>query len=98
MQPATVARSLRTPGYFILFMAAIEPIIELALRSAPFRLHSPMWRLAVVAGGAGATGIALLMSFLLIVLAAAADDRGVIYVVSSFCLLLAALCLVASGG
>jgi len=79
-------------------MAAIEPIVELGLRSAPFRVHSPMWRLAVVASGAGAAGIALLMSFLLVVLAATADDRGVIYVVSSLCVLLGALCLIASGG
>jgi len=97
MLSTTVVRNLRVPGYLILAMTALEPITELLLRAAPFRLHSPTWRLAVITGGAGAAVTALLALFLMLAVATAAEDRGIAYLVSSVSGLCAALCLLAAG-
>ncbi len=97
MLSTTVVRNLRVPGYLILAMTALEPITELLLRSAPFRLHSPAWRLAVITGGAGAAVTALLALFLMLAIATVAEDRGVAYLVSSVSGLCAGLCVLAAG-
>jgi hypothetical protein len=97
MLSTTVVRNLRVPGYLILAMTALEPIAELLLRSAPFRLHSPAWRLAVITGGVGAAVTALLALFLMLAIATAAEDRGIAYLVSSVSGLCAGLCVLAAG-
>jgi hypothetical protein len=97
MLSTTVVRNLRVPGYLILAMTALEPITEVLLRSAPFRVHSPAWRLALITGGAGAAVTALLALFLMLAIATVAEDRGIAYLVSSVSGLSAGLCVLAAG-
>lgn len=97
MTPAYAARSLRLPGYLVMAMLMVFSIVEVGVRSAPFRLHSPAWRLEMIGGGAGAIGTVVLGLFVIYAIAMAADDRPTAYIVSSLSSLAAALCVIAIG-
>ena len=53
----------------------LAPFVEVAVRSWPFRLHSPAWRLGYLSATAVESSIVLVALFLALLIAAIADDR-----------------------
>jgi len=75
----------------------VMPLLELYIRAAPFRIHSPAWRLSLVGNISGAISAPLLGLFLMFAIAVAAEDKGVAYLVSSLSGLAAVACLGITG-
>ena len=69
------------------------PFIELAIRTWPFRIHSPAWRLGFLGGGASVLVTPLLALYLVFAIAAVADDRIVEYLVAAVAAIGTVLCL-----
>jgi len=49
-----LARRVRTPGYLVMALLIVSPLIELSTAAWPFRAHEAAWRLSF-AGTAGAS-------------------------------------------
>lgn len=94
---ASSARRLRAPGYLIIGTLTLLQLIEIEVRSWPFRMHSPAWRLGFVGTAAGAIGTPLLGLLLILAIAVASDDRAAAYAVSLVSWLATALCVAALG-
>src|SRR5689334_2772350 len=93
----SAARRLRVPGYVVMALMIIQPLLELYIRSSPFRIHSPAWRLSLVGNISGAISAPILGLFLMLVIAVAAEDKGVAYLVSSLSAVAAVFCLAVTG-
>jgi len=74
----------------------VSPLVDLWIRSLPARIHSPAWRLGVIAAGGSVASAPLLALFVLFALAAAAEDQGASYVVFGVSGLGGLLCLLAA--
>ena len=72
-------------------------LIEIEVRSWPFRTSSPAWRLGFIGTTAGAIGTPLFGLFIVLAIAVASDDRAAAYTVSLVSWLATALCVVAVG-
>jgi len=72
-------------------------IIDVDVRSWPFRVHSPTWRLGFIGASAGAVGTPLIGLLIVFAIAVATDDEAAAYVVALVSALAAALCVVAAG-
>ena len=75
----------------------VMPLLELYIRAAPFRIHSPAWRLSLVGNISGAISAPILGLFLMFAIAVVAEDKGVTYLVSSLSGLAAVACLGVTG-
>lgn len=75
----------------------VQPLLELYIRSSPFRIHSPAWRLSLIGNASGAISAPILGLFLIFAIAVAADDRGVAYLVSSLSAACAVVTIAATG-
>ena len=95
--PNSAARQLRVPGYLVMVLLIVQPLIDLYIRSSPFRIHSPAWRLSLVGSMSAAIAAPILGLFFLLVIAVAADDKAVTYAVSSLSALAAVVCVGATG-
>lgn len=95
--PNTAARRLRIPGYLVMALMIVQPLVELYIRSAPFRIHSPAWRLTLVGNATGAVSASIVGLFFMLAIAVLAEDKPVTYVVSSVSALAAVLCIGATG-
>ena len=71
----------------------VMPVIDIGIRSWPFRIHSAAWRLGFVGGGSAVLVTPLLALYLIYAIAAIADDRLVEYLVASLAAAAAVLCL-----
>ena len=71
----TLAQRLRLPGYAIVAMLVVSQLGDVAVRSSPFRVHSPAWRLGYVSATASESSIVLVALFLMLFVAAIAEDR-----------------------
>ncbi len=91
----TSAQRLRLPGYAILAMLIVSQLVEVAVRSSPFRMHSPAWRLGYVSAVAGESSMVLVALFLMLLIAAFAEDRAGAFVIAGACWLLSLLFVVA---
>ena len=69
------------------------PLIDLAVRAWPFRMHSPVWRMAFLGGGAAVVVTPLLALYIIFAIAAVADDRLVEYLVATLAAMGTVLCL-----
>lgn len=94
---ASSARRLRAPGYSIMGGLIVLQLIEIAVRSWPFRAASPAWRLGFVGTTAGALGTPLFGLLIVLAIAVASDDRTAAYAVSIVSWLATALCVTAIG-
>lgn len=94
---AASARRLRAPGYWIMGALIVLQLIEIEVRSWPFRVQSPTWRLGFVGTTAGALGTPLFGLLIVLAIAVASDDRAAAYTVSLVSWLAAALCVAAVG-
>lgn len=72
-------------------------IIDVDVRSWPFRVHSPMWRVGFIGANTGAAGTPLIGLLIVFAIAVATDDEAAAYVVALVSALAAALCVAAAG-
>jgi hypothetical protein len=86
-------RGLRTPGYLIMATIIIMPFVDLAIRTWPFRMHSAVWRIGFLGGGAALVVTPLLALYLVFAIAAVADDRLIEYLVCTLAAMGTVLCL-----
>lgn len=94
--PAASARRLRAPGYVIMGTLILLQLIEIEVRSWPFRVHSPTWRLGLIGTIAGSLGTPLFGLLIILGIAVANDDRAAAYTVSFVSWLGAAACVAAA--
>jgi hypothetical protein len=85
--PNPFIRRLRAPGYLILGIAMVLPLVDLVVSLSPLRPTTLMWRFGAVGLLASAIGAPLLVLFLIYVLAYFSGDRKVMVA----CAVLAAL-------
>ena len=71
----TSAQRLRFPGYAIAAMLIVSQLVDIAVRSSPFRVHSPAWRLGYVSATGNESNIVLVALFLILLIAALTEDR-----------------------
>ncbi|MES2179286.1 MAG: hypothetical protein V4550_15615 [Gemmatimonadota bacterium] len=83
------ARRLRLPGYFILGIATLLPIIDLIVSVWPIRAGTVVWRFGSVGLLSSAVGSPLLLLFFIMALALACGDRKVMVVVAAIAALFA---------
>jgi hypothetical protein len=82
-------------GYWFMATLLVMQLVDLGLRSWPFRLHSPAWRLGLIGTGAGTLSGQLLVLFVIFGLAVLFEDRMAAFIVSVLSALTAVFCLVA---
>ena len=92
LSPSSV-RGLRTSGYLIMATLIVMPFVELGIRTWPYRIHSPAWRIGFLGGGSAALLTPLLALYLVFAIAAVADDRLVEYLVAALSAAAAVICL-----
>jgi hypothetical protein len=95
--PQDVLRRLRVPGYFVMAVLLLLPVVELIATSSPFHFAQAAWRFTLIGLAANVTGTSLLGLFFIYAIAASAGDRGVVIVVSSVAALATVMCLVGAG-
>ena len=85
--PNALVRRLRVPGYLILGIAMVLPLLDLLVSVMPLRPTTVVWRFGAVGLLSSAIGAPLLILFFIFVLAYLAGDRKVVVL----CAVLAAL-------
>jgi hypothetical protein len=71
----------------------VMPFVELGIRSWPFRIHSPAWRVGFLGSASALVVSPLLALYLVFAIAAFADDRLVEYLVASFAAAATVICV-----
>lgn len=82
-------------GYWFMATLFVMQVVDLGLRSWPFRLHSPAWRLGLIGTGSSTLSGQLLVLFVIFALAVVFEDRMAAFVVSVLSALTAVFSLVA---
>ena len=95
--PNPFIRRLRTPGYLILGIAMILPLVDLVISLSPLRPTTLMWRFGAVGLLASAIGAPLLLLFLLYVLAYFSGDRKVMILCAVLAVVIALLMIGGAG-
>lgn len=75
--PNSFVRHLRVPGYLILFIAMILPLLDLLVSVMPLRPTTVVWRFGAVGLFSSAIGAPLLILFFIYVLSVLAGDRKI---------------------
>ena len=88
---------LRTPGYLILGIAMILPLVDLVISLSPLRPTTLMWRFGAVGLLASAIGAPLLVLFLIYALAYFSGDRKVMILCAVLAVLIALLMIGGAG-
>jgi branched-subunit amino acid transport protein AzlD len=84
-------------GYSFMATLLLMQLVDLCVRSWPFRIHSPAWRLSFIGTGASAISAQLLVLFVIFGLALLAEDRAVAYLVVAVSAFTGLVCLIAAG-
>jgi hypothetical protein len=92
-----LARRVRTPGYLVMALLVISPLIELGTAAWPFQVHEAAWRLSFAAAAGASLGLPVLGLFLAFLLATFAADAGALLVVTGTSIVTAILCLLQAG-
>ena len=92
-----VARRFRAPGYLVMALLVLSPMIELCTAAWPFRIHEAAWRLSFAAAAGASVGLPILGLFLAFLLATFAADTGALLVVTGASILAGILCLLQAG-
>lgn len=95
--PNPFIRRLRAPGYLILGIATILPLIDLLVSLSPLRPTTLMWRFGAVGLFASAIGAPLLVLFLIYVLAYFSGDRKVMIACAVIAAVIALLMIAGAG-
>jgi len=97
LTPQEILRRLRVPGYVVASLIILVPVIESIAGAWPFQIGGAAWRLTAIGTAAGVVGTPILGLFLMLILATMSGQRGVLWLISSSCILGGALCLAGSG-
>ena len=92
-----LVRRLRAPGYLIMAVTSILPLIDLLMAISPLHLGTVMWRFGAVGLISSAVGAPLLVLVLIYALALLCGDRKVVITVGVIAVLFALLLLVGAG-
>ena len=95
--PTHLARRLRVPGYIILGLAMVLPLMDFVLSVMPMRLGTVAWRFGAIGLFASAVTAPLLLMFLVYALAVMVEDRKVAILIGVLSLVLALTALASSG-
>ena len=90
-------RRLRAPGYLIMAVTSILPLIDLLMAISPMHLGTVMWRFGAVGLVSSAVGAPLLVLTLVFALALLCGDRKVVITVGVIAALVALLMLLGAG-
>lgn len=90
-------RRLRAPGYLIMAVTSILPIIDLMMAISPMHPGTVMWRFGAVGLISSAVGAPLLVLTLIYALALLSGDRKVVIAVGVIAVLLAVLMIGGAG-
>lgn len=88
-----LARRVRTPGYLVMALLIVSPLIELCTAAWPFQIHQAAWRLSFVGTAGASLGLPILALFLTFLLAVLAADTGALLFVSGVSVLAGMLCV-----
>ena len=91
------ARRFRTPGYLVMALLVLSPLIELCTAAWPFQIHEAAWRLSFAAAVGASLGLPILGLFLAFLLATFAADVGALLAVAGTSILAGILCLLQAG-
>ena len=92
-----LVRRLRAPGYLIMAVTSILPLIDLMMAISPMHLGTVMWRFGAVGLISSAIGAPLLVLTLIYALALLCGDRKVVITVGVIAAVVALLMLVGAG-
>ena len=95
--PNALVRRLRAPGYVILGIAMVFPLLDLLVSVMPLRPATVVWRFGAVGLLSSAIGAPLLVVFLIYVLAFFAGDRKVAMLCAVLAALIAVLMVAGAG-
>ncbi len=95
--PNSFLRHLRVPGYLILFIAMILPLLDLLVSVMPLRPTTVVWRFGAVGLFSSAIGAPLLILFFIYVLAVFAGDRKITMLVGIVSALICLSLILGSG-
>jgi len=90
-------RRLRAPGYLIMAVTSILPLIDLLMAISPMHLGTVMWRFGAVGLISSAVGAPLLVLTLVYALALLSGDRKVVITVGVIAAVVALLMIVGAG-
>ena len=90
-------RRLRAPGYLIMAVTSILPLIDLLMAISPMHPGTVMWRFGAVGLVSSAVGAPLLVLTLIYALALLSGDRKVVVAVGVIAALIALLLLIGAG-
>jgi hypothetical protein len=92
-----LARRIRTPGYPIMALLIVSPLIELCAAAWPFQIHLAAWRLSFIGAVSASLGLPTLGLFLTFLLAVLAADTAALLIVSTVSVASGILCVVEAG-
>ena len=92
-----LVRRLRAPGYLIMAVTSILPLIDLLMAISPMHAGTVMWRFGAVGLISSAIGAPLLVLTLVYALALLCGDRKVVITVGVIAAIVAVLMLVGAG-
>src|SRR5690348_5363901 len=92
-----LVRRLRVPGYLIMAVTSILPLIDLLMAISPMHPGTVMWRFGAVGLVSSAIGAPLLVLTLVYALALLCGDRKVVIAVGVIAAVVALLMLVGAG-
>jgi hypothetical protein len=87
--PNALVRRLRAPGYLILGIAMVFPLLDLLVSVLPLRPATVVWRFGAVGLLSSAIGAPLLILFFIFVLAYFSGDRKIMVVCAAIAALIA---------
>jgi hypothetical protein len=92
-----LVRRLRAPGYLIMAVTSILPLIDLLMAISPMHFGTVMWRFGAVGLISSAIGAPLLVLVLVYALALLCGDRKVVVTVGVIAVIIAVVMLVGAG-
>jgi hypothetical protein len=88
-----LARRIRTPGYLIMALLIVSPLIELCAAAWPFQVHQAAWRLSFVGTAGASLGLPMLGLFFIFLLGVLAADTSALLLVSGASVVAGAFCI-----
>ena len=95
--PNSLVRHLRAPGYLILGIAMVLPLMDLLVSVMPLRPATVVWRFGAVGLLSSAIGAPLLILFFIFVLAYLSGDRKIVAVCAALAAVIALVMIAGAG-
>ena len=95
--PNALVRRLRAPGYLILGIAMVLPLLDLLVSVMPLKPTTVVWRFGAVGLLSSAIGAPLLILFFIFVLAFLAGDRKIVALCAALAAVIALIMIAGAG-